>query len=136
VDWRTPGELVHPNGAKAPEYRAAGRDYGPPDAPIQDVSELAGVLGMTPEILQRLLPHLSVYAPDAPDPTLADAVVARALVDAGEPGARFDEGDNGVTFAISATALGPGDERFRRHAVVTTADATPSTPFRVLSWDQ
>jgi len=136
LDWRTPGEFARPNGAKAPEYRAAGYPYGPPDAPFQDLSELGGVLGMTPELLARLLPHLSISAPEAPSATLADPTVSAALHDAGETGGGLDGGDSFGTVSINATAIGPGDSRFLRHVVVTSDDAINRQIFRILVWEQ
>jgi len=48
VDWRFPSSQGQTGGAKAPQYRAAGRNYGPAGAPFGDVAELGAVLGMTP----------------------------------------------------------------------------------------
>jgi general secretion pathway protein K len=136
LDWRTPGEFARPDGAKAPEYRAGGYTYGPPDAPFQDLSELGGVLGMTPELLARLLPHLSINAPEAPSAVLSDPTVSAALHDAGETGGGLDEGDTIGTVSINATGIGPGGSRFLRHVVITTDDATNRQVFRTLMWEQ
>ncbi len=50
-DWRFPDAQDHPLEAKAPQYRAAGRAYGPPNAPFETIDELGLVLGMTPDLL-------------------------------------------------------------------------------------
>ena len=61
-DWRDPDELRRPNGAEEPEYRAANRNWRPANAPFETVGELQRVLGMTPALLARLAPHLTVYS--------------------------------------------------------------------------
>lgn len=40
ADWRFPGSQPRPNGAKSPQYLAAGLDYGPPGTPFTDLDEL------------------------------------------------------------------------------------------------
>ena len=34
LDWRMPSQRPHPGGAKAPQYQAAGRGYGPPGGAV------------------------------------------------------------------------------------------------------
>ena len=77
-DWVRPAP---PDAAAGPDvYRAAGRNYGPPHAPLASLDELGLVLGMTPEILASVRPYLSLYNPAAaPDPKVAPLVVQRAL---------------------------------------------------------
>ena len=62
LDWRSPGALKRLNGAKDEEYRAAGKNYGPPNAPFETTDELQRVLGMTPELFRKLAPALTVYS--------------------------------------------------------------------------
>lgn len=62
LDWRSPGYLKRLNGAKEEDYRAAGKNYGPPNAPFETVDELQRVLGVTPELYARLAPALTVYS--------------------------------------------------------------------------
>jgi general secretion pathway protein K len=61
-DWRDPDDLRRPNGAEAPEYRAANLKYVPANAPFETVGEVARVLGMTPAVFQRIAPLLTVYS--------------------------------------------------------------------------
>jgi general secretion pathway protein K len=42
-------------------YRAAGKSYSPRQAPFPHVNELALVLGMTPALVERALPFLTVF---------------------------------------------------------------------------
>ena len=62
LDWRSPGNLKRLNGAKEEEYRAAGKNYGPANAPFETIDELQRVLGMTPELYLRLAPALTIYS--------------------------------------------------------------------------
>ena len=62
LDWRSPGNFKRLNGAKEEDYRVAGKNYGPPNAPFETVDELQRVLGVTPELYARLAPALTVYS--------------------------------------------------------------------------
>jgi general secretion pathway protein K len=140
ADWRSPSNSPLPHGAKAPQYRAAGRDYGPPNQPFRSVDELALVLHMTPEILARLRPYVSPYVESTPKLEGADPVIAQTLTDAaagGVPPLSFDEP---VTVTITAVAVSAGGARFTRRAVVRLNGdlaANPTAPqYIVLDWDQ
>jgi general secretion pathway protein K len=61
-DWRDPDDLRRPNGAEAPEYRAANLKYVPGNAPFETVGEVARVLGMTSTVFQRIAPLITVYS--------------------------------------------------------------------------
>jgi general secretion pathway protein K len=61
-DWKSAGDLRRPNGAKAPEYQAAGLNYKPANAPFEAVAELQRVLGMTPAIYGRIADSLTVHS--------------------------------------------------------------------------
>lgn len=134
-DWRDPGAQRRQFGAKAPEYRQAGRAYGPPEAPFQSIGELGGVLGMTPELLARLAPHLTVFRSGDPEPALAGPLVMAALrmsLGAQEFAAAVQTGPRVV--AVTATARGPGQTRFIRRAVVGVSEGAGGTGHRILAW--
>jgi general secretion pathway protein K len=60
IAWRTPA-----SGSADSElflYRTAGKSYGPRHAPFQHVNELGLVLSLTPDIVDRALPYLTVYS--------------------------------------------------------------------------
>ena len=117
ADWRFPGDQPRADGAKAPAYRAAGRDYGPPGSPFQSLDELGLVLGMTPGLLAKLTPHLTLYHEGEPDPRIADPVVLRALREAGGtlavPSGPIDQSTVSIIAATQA-----GQSRFARRGVV------------------
>jgi len=80
LDWRDAGSLKRLNGAKDPEYRAAGFAYLPRNGPFQGVDELKLVMGMTPEIFQRIEPAVTVYSGrPSIDPRVAPPEALRAL---------------------------------------------------------
>ena len=45
LDWRDPDDLRRPNGAEAPDYRAAGLKYVPTNAPVRDRRRTAARAG-------------------------------------------------------------------------------------------
>ena len=134
VDWRTPGRRRSQNGAKAPEYRQAGLDYGPPGAPFQSLDELGLVLGMRRPVLDALLPYLSLYAEGEPDPAAAAPAMRQALRDIGVLRPRGRTATQVI--AITAAAGGTGDAQAVRRAIVRIAPAANGRPWRVLEWRQ
>jgi general secretion pathway protein K len=127
---RAPGEVIA-------QYRAAGLDYAPPSEPAETLDELGRVLGMTPEVLAAIRPHLSLFAPVVPSLEYADPVVAAAMaqatvqVGAGRPrtvGQRRDV----VTARIAVVAQGPGNARAARTVVARIMPA--SWDYAILSW--
>ena len=133
LDWREPGNMPRPGGAKLEEYRSADLDYGPPGAPFETLDELKRVLGMTPAIFERLKPHLSLYQSATPDLGSADPVVARIIQDLAIPRRRV------VAIApklVSVTAETTTDRggHFLRHATVRIDPVSPRG-YSVLAWD-
>ncbi len=137
LDWRTAGQRPRPDGAKEPQYRAAGRDYAPPGRPFESLEELGLVLGMTPELLARLTPFLSVYQGGDPDLRFAHPVVAQALADAvgrGEDIEVESEADTVPVVVITAAAALPGGARFTRQAHVRLGPGARRRAWQILSW--
>jgi general secretion pathway protein K len=80
LDWRDTGSLKRLNGAKEPEYRAAGFPYRPRNGAFQSVDELKLVMGMTPDLFARVEPALTVYSGrPSIDPQIATPEALRAL---------------------------------------------------------
>lgn len=134
VDWRNPGLLPSPNGAKAEQYRAAGLSYGPPGKPFEHLDELGAVLGMTPALLAAMAPHLTLWSIDDPDIANADAMVLSALRDAGMP-LLAPAGETARVIAISAIASVPEAPRVMRRAVVRFGPSPDGRAWRILGWD-
>ena len=69
-------------GAEAPQYRAAGKTAVPRNAPLDDLSELQMVLGMTPRLYGIIAPFLGIngqarIAVDAAPPVLMDKLTGQ-----------------------------------------------------------
>lgn len=131
-EWRDPGRWPRNMQAKAGEYRAAGRDYGPPGAPFRSLDELRLVLGMTPDTFAKVQPHLSVYALGDPDPDVADPVVLGAMTAAGPNGHGSFGHAQDHAVAVTSVAAAGGGERFVRRAVVAVG-GEGSQPWRILA---
>lgn len=137
LDWRTAGQRPRPLGAKEAQYRAAGRDYGPPGSAFESTDELGLVLGMTPELLARLAPLLSIWQEGLPDPFLANPVVMQALADALGPVGTPDgslETEEAPVVVVTATATLPGGARFTRQAHLRLGTGKHGRPWQILTW--
>jgi len=134
VYWRFPTNQGQPGAAKEPQYRAAGRDYGPAGAPFRSVAELGAVLGMTPALLSRLEPNVSVLTDTDPDPAAAPLVVRQAVRDV-RGGAAGPRRKPPRTVSVTARVAGDAGGRFTRRAVVRLG-STPKEPlFQILTWE-
>jgi general secretion pathway protein K len=159
VGWRTKA----PDGDATKEtalYQSAGRTYSPRQAPFAHVNELALVLGMTPALVERALPYLTVFSGAAN----VDVMVASPEVIAALPGMtplklKQFLGDRGSlvndTAAMSAAVGGPNgnegagaakSEAYRLQVHLRFPDGRETTsevviglkakddPYRMLSW--
>ena len=133
-DWRTPGQRASPGGAKAAEYRAAGRDVVPTGRPFESLDELGAVLGMTPALLAALRPSLSIYNEAGLDVRYAPPAVVLALADIGMEFDPPTEARQAVT--IVATAGLAEGARFRRQAVVRILGIADEHPWQILAWER
>jgi len=132
VAWRArPGQA--PSMAAA--YRQAGRGYEPPNAPFESVRELGDVLGVTPAILGRVAPYLTVYHDGDVDPAAADPVVLRALEAVyGElPAPGRAEPDESVIQVDATASMGPA--RAGREAIIRLGPASGGKLYQVMTWD-
>lgn len=67
-------------GAEDAEYRAAGLRDGAKDGPFDDIAELQQVLGMTPELYDKVAPTVTIYSGGRNiDPTTAPAAALLAI---------------------------------------------------------
>jgi general secretion pathway protein K len=119
------------------EYRATGLDYGPPGGPLETIDELGRVLGMTPTILAAIRPHLTLFGPPEPSRLSADPVVTAALARIA-PADQFAPSRNQapqdpLIARVTASALGPGNARVKRSAIVRVGTAVPGG-YAVLAW--
>jgi general secretion pathway protein K len=136
ADWVGSAPTPRPQEALSGDYRAAGLDYGPPGAPFETMDELGRVLGMTPELLAQLRPHLTLYGPAEPTAAQADPVVAAALATIPQLTAASPVGaapTDLLTVRILAEAIGPGNARVDRAAIARIGSNLPQG-YIVLAW--
>lgn len=131
IAWRSPAASAPEAQARITAYRNARLPYAPPAHGFDDLSELADVIGMRPDILAAALPHMSLYQSTDPDPSLADPIVRRALSLSGQAGSSRNAYDGSVPVDdIEAVVAGSG---MRRSAIVSIAGADAATPYEFLS---
>ena len=82
IGWRTKAASDAEASKEAALYQAAGRTYSPRQAPFAHVNELSLVLGMTPALVERALPYVTVFSASPG----VDVMVAPAEVIAALPG--------------------------------------------------
>lgn len=156
IDWRSfpisPQQVAQRKGA----YAAAGRDYGPRNGPFASVEELQMVLGVTPEMYQKVAPYVTIWSgrssPDANTaPLLALASVPgmdlqhAAAIIAARPAAASANGaaasglvaNNGITHSIRSEAVLADGTRAVLRATVRLQGYRPgSQAFAVLRWQE
>jgi general secretion pathway protein K len=136
VEWRLASSVPGRPSPIAARYAAAGRDYAPSGTPFISLDELGDVLGMTPHLLARLRPHLTVASTDA-DPNAAthDVAVAQALAAVGQRDGNADEGDAGVV-SVTADARGPEHAHFAIHVIVRTNARPEGRRYDILAYER
>jgi general secretion pathway protein K len=138
--WRDGSLRARTAAAGEADYRAAGKTYGPPGEPIEDLDEMARILGMTPQVWQAVKPHLSLWSPqEYPSAEFADPVVARALSEAAQSAEKTLPATAPVqrrrTVTIRARAVAPGGATVVREATLHVGPGFLKG-FQVLSWGQ
>jgi general secretion pathway protein K len=161
LDWRDPSDLHRLNGAKDEDYRAAGYPYGPRNGPFQSVDELKLVMGMTPDLFERVRPALTIYSQrssinpwTAPREALlalpgayqdqVEAILSARTGGADDvPGANADRGSNlnqpeslqGLAFSIRLEITDPRSSSADVWTEVVRITGDPRRPYWVLSWE-
>lgn len=133
ADWRF-ADAQRSGGASLEAYRAAGRLAGPPGAPFRSLAELGLVLGMTPELLAKLEPHLTLFHDGQPSAAAASPVVRRALREAARDAPDGPSPADETVVSISARVTGPRGTQFNRRAMVRLGQRSNGELFQVLTW--
>jgi general secretion pathway protein K len=159
LDWRDADSLKRPQGAEDADYTRAGLRGLPANAPFQSTEELQLVLGVSPEVYQRILPMITVFsrqpgvnpyvasravlltipglAPEVVDAYLAEREAARRE---GRPAPAFSAAGPYASYLMtSAVSVGvdvtlDGGMRVSRDAVVLLSPQFPRRPYTFLSW--
>ncbi len=140
VDWRADeDEEPRAAAARASRYRAAGLDYAPPGKPFRSINELSLVLGMTPGLLTRLRPHLTLYSTYGPGRASTDPVAAAAIMLLRTKGGvlPYERDASGARVVrVMATASGAAGAGFTRRAILRLDPASKERPYAILEWDR
>lgn len=142
VDWRSSGSRSQPDGPKLAQYQAAGLNYGPAHQLFDNLDEVGLVVGMTPAVLARMKPFMSIYqegdSTSATDQLSLDKLPS-AMEISTNGGDVWHLGSTGriMVVMIDALAFGPAGDRFTRQAVVRLrAEASlDQAPYQILTWD-
>ncbi len=140
LQWRTSAPQAGPPGAKTAAYAQAGAAYAPPESDFETLSELGLVRGMTPALLQRLTPYLSVYQTGDPDLAHADPAVRSAWAQSGDIGAT--QTDRGLQDAakpivsVSVTVAMASGARASHRTLLMLAEDASHHPFQILDRDR
>src|SRR5262249_49537666 len=145
--WRTTPKTSE-RDEEAALYRASGLPYFPRGAPFEHVGELGLVLGLPPALVERALPHVTVFsgldrvnARDAAPEVLAaipgmtrDASggAGRAASAAPQQGGQFVTAEGSPATRVTARISFDDGRRIASEAVILPGDS--SEPFRILSW--
>jgi general secretion pathway protein K len=160
VDYRDPDSDPEPDGAEDPDYQAQGLAAGAADRELVSAGELRNVAGITRELYELMLPHVTIHSgAEGVDPVRASRVVLEALpgitpelveqlLKAGNDFDPFvDLADEALLgqlelyllptrdaiFTIRALARTDDGGSFLREAVIEL-DGGPEQPFLVLEW--
>ncbi|QWT19163.1 general secretion pathway protein GspK [Bacillus sp. NP157] len=147
-DWRRPGDAALVNGAKRPQYEAAGLDYGPRNGPFATVEEARMVLGMDTRLWTTIAPAITIWSgrerPNtehaqplalAAIPGLDSAGAAAILAARAQGGGTALGGGNGVTHTIHAEAiLDDGTRSSLTSTIRLRGIRSGSQPYAILRW--
>ena len=130
ADWHSIGNL----GPVAAQYRQAGMAAAPTGQPFRSLDELGLVIGMTPDILARIRPYLSVFTNGPLEVAHAAPLVQEVVrtLEGVQPQAP-DQRPSVITILSDARA--PDGSRFVRHAVVALGPDRAGRPYQTLQWD-
>jgi len=162
-DWLDAEQQVRPHGAEAPQYAAAGLDYGPTNLPFQTVAEVQQVLGMNYEIYKKIEPAITVYSgtrtpnaayapyealmaiPGMTQPLAQQIIATRQAMPPGTTGAiegltlpggaAIMASGGGLTYSIKSKATLPNGVSITFDATIRAGGvSTSGRPYTVLRW--
>jgi len=143
ADWRDQDNLKRVNGAEDDDYAASGLLYESKDDEFDSIEELSLVLGVTPEIYQRVKPFITVHAQDIGVNTkLSAATVKRAVQNiiglSNSEGISSDylSATGGLIYTLHAKATDPGGLSTVFTAIVRLQRGNTFEPFAILGWEQ
>jgi general secretion pathway protein K len=136
VDWRTPVARPRPGGSRV------GQERGTVNSSSQifdSVDEIGLVPGITPALVAKLKPYLSVFLEG--DALGAGDTLPRGVLDASArttgDGWHFGSTGRVMLVSIEATASSPRGGQFTRRAVVRLREeaSLDQAPYQILTWE-
>lgn len=159
LDWRDPDSFRRPNGAEEPEYAQAGLKVKPANYAFQATEELQLVLGMRPEVYQRIAPMITVnsrqagvnphlarrevlLAIPAVNPEQVDAFIAEREANRGQrrvppiflAAAAYSTYAPVSAVTVRAQVVLPEGISVAREAVALATPQYPNRPYTFLAW--
>lgn len=138
VAWREQDDSM-PTFIKVQQYRAVRRDYAPPEKPFRSIDELAEVIGMSPSLLAKLKPHLTIYSTYGPSDASTDPVVRNAILLLRREGGILpfvQDGSGELVVQVTATVATRGEVPFTRRAIMRLDPGAKDLPFALLTWSR
>jgi general secretion pathway protein K len=139
ADWRLRGDNSTLGGLKSDQYRERSLPYRSGDGPFLSVDEVGLVPDMTPAIMARLRPWLSIYQEGDVASAAGGSPAEQAAADArlahpGPDAPRF--ASHNAIMRITAVAVVHGRARFVRSAIVRVRDnQVGGSPVQLLTWE-
>jgi general secretion pathway protein K len=141
VDYRSRTATSLSGGQTIAQYVDAGLPYGPSNRPFESLDEIGLVIGMTPDLLVRIEPYLSIYQNAVTRQNDRDLVNFPLSSDIATPSQSRSAipqrgSESKVVRIVSAVSL-PGRVRFVREAIVRL-NARPlrgDEQYQLLTWD-
>lgn len=143
ADWRDQDYLKRVDGAEDQDYSARGLLYEAKDDEFDSIDELSLVLGVVPEIFNRVKPYITVYAQDIGVNTdLASEVVKKAVQDiigtsnSEETSSDYISSTGGLIYTLRAKATDPSGLSTVITSIVRLQRGNTFEPFAILGWKQ
>jgi general secretion pathway protein K len=142
LDWRDRDSVTHLYGAEDDDYRSAGLTWSARDDAFASIDELLYVIGMTPDIFDRISPYLTIYSErssvdlEYASPFLISALTGReieAVQDRAAPRKQVNNQSRSGTFHIYVSASVGDTTNFSLETVVRLF-SDPEHPFAILYW--
>lgn len=126
ADWRDPDNLRRLSGAEKRDYIRAGWLHIPRDRPFETIYEVARVMGMTMEVMQRIEPAITVHSNTASvDLKVAEPSVLNMISDDDQDqankSARSRQTDSPSPLSMPIDQAAAGERAYTIRAMVGTS---------------
>jgi general secretion pathway protein K len=130
LDWRVANDT-----GLSKSYAASGRTFGPPHEPFESLEEISLVMGVTPQLMALMAPHLSLYVEQTPAVAQADPIVAAAITDAVKrEQLTLNEDQQPGPLIVSVVASARNRGAVFTRTVLLRMNGIANQPYEVLDW--